>query len=428
MTIHRKDFGFARAPVVIATAVIILLGAFLVVWFLPVGKIEYSISTFASSSSPLSVAAIAAHSDPELPPESVVTHVKTPNPLKGVYMTSWAAGNAKFRAHLFDLVDSTEVNAVVIDVKDYSGRISFEVSDPKIAATGAVENRIPDIKEFIAELHKKNVYVIARISSFQDSFLINVHPEWAVKTEAGNIWQDYKGVKWLDAGAKPVWDYLVAIGKEAYSVGFDELNFDYIRYPSDGNLKDIAYSWSEGRSRIEVMRDFFQYINKQFSGTGIPISADLFGLTTSANDDLGIGQVLEHALENFDYVMPMVYPSHFGKGYMNLTKPAQFPYEVIQASMSRAIAKAEATTTPRVLIGIDRIASTSPQLYTKNAYDKNKLRPWLQAFDLGGVYTPAMVRDQIRASNELGLHSWILWNAGSVYKKDALLSKELGRQ
>ncbi len=338
-------------------------------------------------------------------------------------MTSWAAGNSKFRSHLFDLINATEINAVVIDVKDYTGRISFMAGDPELVNIGASENRIPDIKEFIGTLHTKGVYVIGRISVFQDSYMMNVHPEWAVKTKGGEIWKDFKGVKWLDAGAKPVWEYTARIGREAYAFGFDELNFDYIRFPSDGNLEDISYTWADGRQRSEIVKEFYSFIHDEFAGSGIPISADLFGLTTSAQGDLGIGQILEYALDSFDYVAPMVYPSHFGPGFDGYAKPAQHPYEIIHSSMSSAVEKAISTTTPSVLVGEQPIASTSPQLYSKKVYDKNKLRPWLQAFDLGAIYTPDMVRKQIQATYDVGLTSWMLWNAASVYDKNALLPK-----
>ena len=334
-------------------------------------------------------------------PEIVVTHIPTPDPLKAVYMSSWAAGNQKFRAHLFDLVEKTEINAVVIDIKDYTGRISFMVQDPKLIKIGSAQNRIPDIKKFIADLHDRDVYVIGRISSFQDSFLINVYPDSAVRNKKGQIWQDYKGVKWLDASALPVWEYLVAIGREAYSVGFDELNFDYIRYPSDGDMKDIVYPWSGDKPRREVMKSFFAYIREQFATSSIPLSIDLFGLTTSASGDLGIGQNLEDALMYFDYVAPMVYPSHFGKGFIGFPKPAEKPYEIIKYSMDKAIEKASNVES-----------------------NPGKIRPWLQAFDLGAVYTPTLVRAQIQATYDSGLTSWMLWNAGSVYNKDVLLPKE----
>ncbi len=365
--------------------------------FLPIPNSQ--ISYVSQYDSPAAV--IMASTTLDVPPPFVVTHIATPDPLKAVYYTSWAAGNQRFRKELFDLVDNTEINAVVIDVKDYTGRISFKVEDPKLQEIGSAQDRIPDIKQFIGQLHDKGVYVIARISSFQDSFLINVHPDWAVKTNEGAIWQDYKGVKWLDAGAVPVWDYLAAIGKEAYADGFDELNFDYIRYPSDGNLKDISYSWSDGRTREEVMRAFFLYLREQLLDTQVPLSVDLFGLTTTAEGDLGIGQNITDALPYFDYVSPMVYPSHFAKGFMGFSKPAEHPYDVVKFSMEQATKKALAAS------------STT-----------DKLRPWLQAFDLGAVYTPAMIRAQIQATNDSGLTSWMLWNAGSVYNKEALLRRE----
>ncbi len=392
MAEHWRKYGKMSVAALLVLAVVMIAGSYVVSCFLPVGQVTYSL--------PVQVRVIATSSAP-LPPIFVVTHVKTPDSVKGVYYTSWAAGSERFRKQMFDLVDTTEINAVVIDVKDYSGRISFKVEDPMLIAASSSEDRIPDIKQFIGRLHDKGVYVIGRISSFQDSYLVKGHPEWAVKTKAGAVWKDYRGVKWLDPGAQPVWDYLVAIGKEAYADGFDELNFDYIRYPSDGNLKDISYSWSAGRSRTEVMKDFYMYLRAEFASTSVPISADLFGLTTSALDDMGIGQMLTDALPNFDYVSPMVYPSHFGAGYEGFAKPATKPYEVIKFSMDSAVTKA-------------LNASSSPM----------KLRPWLQAFDLGAIYTPAMVRAQIKATYDAGLNSWLLWDATSVYDKNDLLGKE----
>ncbi|MBP6858757.1 MAG: hypothetical protein KBC33_02915 [Candidatus Pacebacteria bacterium] len=419
-----REHGSTRSATIIVVAFVIV-GVFVALaWFLPLGRIEYSALLQSQEDVPLAAAAIPALEEvASSTPVWKATHVSTPDQVKAVYMTSWAAGSEKFRKHLFELIETTEINSVVIDVKDYTGRISFEMDDPLIVEKGAIEKRVPDMIELIERLHEKNVYVIARISVFQDSYLIDVHPEWAVKTKDGRIWQDYKGVKWLDAAAKPVWDYIVAIGNESYEAGFDELNFDYIRFPSDGDLEDISYTWAEGRPRHEVMKDFFQYVHSKFEGTGIPTSVDLFGLTTAAEGDLGIGQILEYGLEYFDYVAPMIYPSHYGKGYNGYAKPAQYPYEVITAALESGIAKATATTTRISWLGEEPIASTTPQRYTKKSYDQNKLRPWLQAFDLGAVYTPEMVRKQIDATYDVGLDSWMLWNAASVYDMKALLPK-----
>jgi hypothetical protein len=386
-----KKNGAMRILAIFIGAVVVVLASYVIAWQTSVGNIIY-----VDESSAL----VATTSIEEIIPNKIY-HISTPNAVKAVYLSSWAAGNEKFRTHLFDLLDNTEINSVIIDVKDYSGRISFVMNDPMIKATGASENRIVDIVDFINQLHEKGAYVIGRISSFQDSYLVNVHPEWAVKTKTGDVWKDYKGVKWLDPGAPPVWDYLVAIGNEAYSVGFDELNFDYIRYPSDGKMSDIAYSWSEGRTRQEVMRSFYVHLREAFASTSVPISIDLFGLTTSVDDDLGIGQNLVDALQYFDYVAPMVYPSHFAKGFIGYAKPAEHPYEVIKYSMDQAIKRSV-------------IASSSPE----------KIRPWLQAFDLGAVYTPALVRAQIQATYDAGLTSWMLWDAANIYDKNDLMVKE----
>lgn len=381
-----SDSATIRVVVVVLIFFILFLVLMVILWTLPFGRINYS-ENFQE---------IVATTTSEKP-AFVVTHIYTPEPVKAVYMTSWAAGSGKFREELFDLIDNTEINAVVIDIKDYTGRVSFITDDPVLESFGSTEKRIPDIKEFIGKLHEKGAYVIGRISVFQDSYLVTKHPEWAVKTKIGENWKDRKGIMWLDAGAKPVWDYIAIIGEQAYKVGFDELNFDYIRFPSDGNMQDITYVWSNGRERTEVMREFFSFLSDRFFQLGIPISADFFGLVTSATGDLGIGQVLEDALPYFDFVAPMVYPSHFGYGFNGIARPAEYPYEVVKYSMDKAVAKViSATSTP------------------------SKLRPWLQSFDLGAKYTPAMVRAQIQATYDAGLNSWMLWNAGSVYNKDSL--------
>jgi len=397
--------GATKATLIIFVAIFLLAGIAVAIFTLPFGQIQYTDLTNSSTSTSLASIGVldVASTSPAFTTEPVfvVRHIETPVPLKAVYLTSWAAGSSKFRDHIRDLASTTEINAVVIDIKDYTGKIAFRVDDAGLQKFESTENRIPDIKEYIGELHDMGIYVIGRVSAFQDSHLITLHPEWAVKTIAGEVWKDYKGVKWLEVGAKPVWDYLVDIARYSHSIGFDEINFDYIRFPSDGNLRDISYGWTEGRPRSEVLREFFMYINQELSGS-MPTSADLFGLTTSAYDDLGIGQVLEDALTYFDYVSPMVYPSHYGSGFNGIPKPATEPYRVVKYAMDAAVVKAQ-------------VAGISPE----------KLRPWLQDFDLGGKYTPEMVRAQIQANYDAGLSSWMLWNAGVKYQKSALYGKDI---
>jgi len=328
---------------------------------------------------------------------STIIHLKTPLPLKAIYLTGWTAGSIVRREKLIDLIDATELNAVVIDIKDYTGRVSFPIDNLTLKALGSSEKRITDIKTLIQQLHDKNIYVIGRISAFQDLYLVDKHPEWAVKkdSERSVIWRDHKGLTWLDAGTRGVWDYVVLLAKESYALGFDELNFDYIRFPSDGNMKDIYYPWSDGYEKPEVLREFFSYLHDNLESTGAILSADLFGMTTTNTDDLNIGQVLEVALPYFDYISPMVYPSHYPPTFIGLGNPAMYPYEVVRYSLNAAY---------------DR-SSTTPQ----------KIRPWLQDFNLGAIYTAAMVRAQIQATYDSGFHSWMLWDAANRYTPTALL-------
>ena len=333
------------------------------------------------------------------PVKKVITHLKTPEPVKGLYMTSWVAGTTKIRNNIVDLVDITEANSIIIDIKDYTGKISFAVENPELQEVGSSENRIPDIVDFIESLHKKNIYVIGRLSVFQDPYFIKIRPELAVKTNTNKNtpWKDKKGISWLDAGAEDVWHYVESIAEEAYSKGFDEINFDYVRYPSDGNMRDIYYPISQGKIKSEVLKSFFVYITDALRAKGIKTSVDLFGMTTTNTDDLNIGQILENALLYFDYVCPMVYPSHFPPTWNGFKSPAKNPYEVVSISMGKAVERALAIPV-----------------------DSFKLRPWLQDFNLGANYTSDMVRAQIKATYDVGLTSWMLWDAANTYTKDAL--------
>ena len=335
-----------------------------------------------------------------VPIKPLVTHLSTPASVKAVYMTSWVAGTPRIRNRLINLIDTTELNSVVIDVKDYSGRIVFPVSDPELTATGAVEVRISDIQGLIADLHQRGIYVIGRVSVFQDAYFVSQHPELAIHRRSdGGIWKDRKGISWLEAGSVPVWNYVLKIARAAYAVGFDEINFDYIRFPSDGNMQDISYQYFDPtrETRAQVMKRFYAYLSQGLASLKMPISIDLFGLTTTSLDDLGIGQVLVDAAPYFDYIAPMVYPSHFASGYLNFSNPTTHPYEVVKNVMTKA--------------GERLVVASSTT---------SKLRPWLQDFNLGAIYTADMVRAQIQATYDSGLTSWMLWDPNNQYTPEAL--------
>ena len=364
---------------------------------------------------------VATTTEPELGSEKV-THVATPEAVKGIYMTSCVAGTPSLRANLVKLIDSTELNAAVIDIKSFDGHLSFQPKDPELEnATGGCFVR--DMKEFIEELHAHDIYVIGRVASFQDQLQVKLHPELAVKKASATttVWRDYKGIAWIDASARPHWEYLMKIAKEAHAIGVDEINFDYIRFPADGNMKDIWFPISGNKKKSEVMRSFYEYLHETLSPLGITTSADIFGMTTTNTDDLNIGQVLEYALPNFDYVAPMVYPSHYPNNFYGLGDPNEHVYDVVHISMSQAAKRAIATTTT-VFLPDARIGTSTPAMYAKPSFNKNKLRPWLQDNNYPVPYTPEMVRAQIQAAYDSGLDSWMLWNAGNKYTRAALES------
>jgi hypothetical protein len=402
-----KNAGKSRLSIffaVVSIALVTGIGYTLI----PTGEIDYSASPNASAQAVEATQDTTSATEKEgtaqetpVTPSIIPTHITTPTPVKALYLTSWAAGTHSFRTHIIDIADKTEINAVVIDVKDYTGKISYKVDTPELVKINSSENRIPDIVAFIDTLHKKGIYVIARIAVFQDPYYIKVRPDLAVKTNTDKTkaWKDRKGISWLDAGSEDVWKYVQMIAEESYKKGFDEINFDYIRFPSDGNMKDIYYPMSEGKKKSEVMNSFFVYIGKALRDQGIPTSADLFGMTTTNKDDLNIGQLLEDALANFDFVAPMVYPSHYPPTWNGFKNPADHPYDVVNISMKKAVARAEAMPVTRL-----------------------KLRPWLQDFDLGAKYTKEMVRAQMTATYDVGLDSWMLWDAANKYTPEALLN------
>lgn len=357
-------------------------------------------------------------------------HIETPKPLKGIYMSQCVVGTPTFRNSLVSLIDETALNTVVIDVKDFSGTIGFPTVDERFSDASLQSCGARDMKEFIETLHKKDIYVIARITVFQDPHYSTAHPEQAVQSASrpGQPWEDNKGLNFVDVSSRDFWDYIVTFSKEAILLGFDELNYDYIRYPSDGPMKDAVY---QNGNKAEALERFFKYLHDEIKPTGVVMSADLFGMTASNTDDLGIGQVLERALPYFDYIMPMVYPSHYPDGFNGYSDPNDYPYEVVKYAMDRAADRTIATeTSVRTLDGVpvmrteivpataDTATSTrevATGLYTKSVYDADKIRPWLQDFDYGKSYLPRDIIAQTQATYDAGLTSWIFWDPANKY-------------
>ena len=358
--------------------------------------------------------------------EFKVTHVDTPIPVRAAYMTSCIASGRKLRAPLVAFVENTELNALVIDIKDFSGMVSIDTGDPRFVLNSHGCN-VPDIQAFIAALHEKGIYIIGRVTVMQDQVYTKSHPDAAVKRKSdGETWHDRKGLAFVDPGASEYWQYMIDLGKASYAMGFDEINYDYIRFPSDGDMANAKFTRTGSTTKAEMMKRFYAALGRGMHEAKIPISADLFGMTTTNTDDLGIGQVLENALMNFDYVAPMVYPSHYPPYFNGWKNPNLVPYEVVKYSMSHAVSRADkleekdsgfvavvSTTTNN-----GKIATTTSKYIPTGKYAK-KLRPWIQDFNYGKLYTEADVRAQMKAVYDSGLDSWMMWDPKNVYTKSA---------
>lgn len=379
----------------------------------------------------------------------VVEHVPIPEHVKAIYMTACVAGTPSFRNSLVSLIERTEINSVVIDVKDFSGTISFPPeSDLLKPAWSAAKCGTRDMKDFIAALHEKGIFTIARITVFQDPFYTGVKPDLAVRKASDlSTWKDHKGLSFIDVGAREYWEYILELSKESYNIGFDELNFDYVRYPSDGPMNDIAFVHSQsgeyGSDKQANLEAFFAYLHEELKkpehfdavrhentgrATSVPwTSADLFGMTTTNYDDLSIGQVQDRAAPYFDFIAPMVYPSHYPKTFLGLSNPNDHPYTVVHHAMKTGVARMTSSTTPMQGFLHEPETYTNASgtkiatgQYIKPVYTADKFRTWIQDFDYGGDYDAADVRAQIQASYDAGVMSWMIWAPSNIYTEPAL--------
>ena len=339
----------------------------------------------------------AANTDP---PERDFFLFERPEKVRGLYVNSWSAGSRRRLAALIALADSTEVNSFVIDIKDASGYVSHpsQVSLAQdIDATGEI--RIPSLAYLLGKLEEAEIYPIARIVIVKDPLLTAARPDLAVQDTAGGVWIDGKGIVWLNPYQREVWDYHVALAREVAAWGFPEIQWDYVRFP-DAPASEIGRSHfpgGNGQPKAEAIRDFLAYSRDALADMGVRVTADVFGVTTSATRDVGIGQVWESFIDVVDVALPMVYPSHYWKGSFGIDTPNAYPYEIVRAALEDA----------------QRRSAAMP--------GAGLTRPWLQDFTLGQPpYGAAEVRAQIQATYDVGIGEWILWNPGSRYTEEAL--------
>lgn len=374
--------------------------------------------------------------------KEVIVHQPLPDSVKAIYMTACVTGTKDFRDRLVALIDDTEVNSLVIDIKDFSGTISFPPESPEWRpAWVAAKCGTADMKEFIAALHAKGIFVIGRVTVFQDPYYTGIRPDLAVKKADGvSVWKDHKGLSFIDVGAREYWDHLILLVRDSYNIGFDELNFDYVRYPSDGPMTDIAFTHSQNypgdNNKQANLEEFFKYLNEKLDDESLYAkyrhentgrasstpwtSADLFGMTTTNYDDLSIGQVQDRAAPYFDFIAPMVYPSHYPKTAFGYPNPNDYPYEIVHYAMKTGVDRMKAERTPMMGFQHTRVGTSTPAVYEKPSFGPEKFRTWIQDFDYGGDYDARDVRAQIQASYDAGVESWMIWAPSNIYTKEAL--------
>ncbi|MDW2797455.1 putative glycoside hydrolase [Clostridium boliviensis] len=351
--------------------------------------------------------------------ETVGTSVlpqKKPVKVKGIYISGYMAGSEGFQA-ILDKVKGTEINAVVIDVKNDDGRITFAMDDaPTVKEIGAEKKYIRDMPAMMAQLKERGIYTIARVVAFRDPYLAEQKPEWSLKNKDGSLHRDNQGLAWVNPYCPEVWDYLVEVGEAASEAGFDEVQFDYIRFSTDSSMKQVAFDENEtkGRSKTDIITEFIQYAYEKLSARNITVSADVFGTIIGSNVDAqAVGQVYSDMADHLDYICPMIYPSHYGDGNFGIDHPDTKPYDTIRAALNLSKSDLEKTR--------------------KDGASQAIVRPWLQDFTASYLkhhisYGKKEVRDQIKAVYDAGYDEWILWSASNRYTWDALLSEEEAKE
>lgn len=396
--------------------------------------------------------------------------------VKGIYVTGAMAGTSGMD-DLIALVDRTELNTMVIDVKNDDGRVVYEMDTPMVSEIGSSKKLVSDMPGLIQKCKEHDIYLIARIVAFKDPFLAENRTDLALHDESGNLFRDSSGLAWVNPYKEEVWKYLLEIAEEAVAIGFDEIQFDYIRFATDSGMKNVDFGpEAEGKSREAVITEFVEYASERLHSQGISVSADVYGIVIDSELDASlVGQNYYEMSKYLDYISPMVYPSHYGPGNLGLAVPDAQPYETIYRSMSAS---------RRVLAGlegpeeeVEAVSGNDIPLKTEDVSGNDvpqdaaaesvgvvsqetaavsgngavsagartelpdpkemepaeeiraQVRPWLQDFTATWVdghitYGPEEIRAQIQAVYDAGYEEWILWNAANRYTEGGLLPEE----
>lgn len=316
---------------------------------------------------------------------------------KALYLSFFGIGDRSLRESAIKLIQQTELNTLAIDVKGDRGMIPYKSSIPLAAEVGAQRTiTVKEMAPLMRSLKAKGIYTIARIVVFKDNLLAQARPDWAVKTPGGEIWRDRENLAWVDPFNKQVWDHNISIAVEAAQYGFDEIQFDYVRFPDASGLQFSMPNTEE--NRVKAVSGFLTEARRRLIPYNVFLSADIFGYVCWNLNDTKIGQRLEDLVAHLDYICPMLYPSGFQYGIPGYRNPVANPYEIVYLSLKRA---RERTNLP-----------------------SHRFRPWLQAFrDYAfdrRYFNDREIMDEVKAAEGFGSHGWMLWNPRNAYSSAGL--------
>ncbi|OON86052.1 sugar fermentation stimulation protein [Oribacterium sp. C9] len=328
--------------------------------------------------------------------------------VKGIYISSKMAGSATMQK-IIDRIDATELNAVVIDILDDQGHIEYDMHGDLIEEIGSVEHAIPDIQSLMKTLKEHNIYSIARIVTFRDPYLENVKPEWLNHNADGTVFHDNSGMAWINPYNRDAWEYKVQVAEQCADVGFDEIQFDYVRFCTEKGMNSVVYSESDtnGMGKTDIITEFVRFASDRLAAKGVFMSADVFGtIIGSYVDTVSVGQDYPVMAGAVDYMCPMIYPSHYGNGNFGLDVPDTHHYEAI--------------------LGACNASKKDLSLEYQEGIHQAKVRPWLQGFTASYLpsyihYGAEEVRQEIQAVYDAGYDEWLIWNAANDYPWDAFL-------
>jgi hypothetical protein len=315
--------------------------------------------------------------------------------VRALYVNRFAAQSTKRMRQLIKMADETEINALVIDMKDEFG-LNFKTSNAEWARNAGTAGTVRDLRGLLDTLRAHKILPIARLVVFKDSVTARVHPDWTMRRQDNSIWRDKQGLAWVNPYNRELWKYNIGLGEELAKMGFGEIQFDYIRFPEPyPSLPKQVFPGSNGVSKPDVLAAFLKEANSRYDKLGVRTTADIFGLVTTVNGALEVGQWWEKISPTVDVVLPMVYPSHYPRGSLGVAVPNADPYRIINLAITRARDRDR------------KLGISSPE----------HVRPWLQAFSLGKPpYGPSEIEAQKKGVYDSGYDGWVMWSPGSKYE------------